>query len=441
MKRVVVIIATVVLGLMGVPSAPAQATPGWVKPSAPTTLSVTAGKAAGQVSLTWSSPASAGSRAVYGYTILRDGGGKRSFAWQKAQRDTTRPYARTFAVRSGVTTTFTVWAWTLAGRSPAATVTWTPATTPVGPRVYAVDATGTVVSVGGVTPTPVVTGADVSGLTADGSGRLYYADLTAKTIVRVATDGSRTVLASKIQASPIPFGVSATGVVTYGDGATLRRIGTDGRVSTAYTGTGAVKAVAVNPDGTAVAGFDADDSSFGFDTLVTLPATGAATTRTLDCSGFTACVDLDLAPGGQVFVQLNAGGYTGYTSWAALPAGAAVPVPLLDRTAFTAFGVGPDGTAYIPASATFCVPSRNPEVPDTCDTQPPAASIERFSADGQKRTPLPVSGATLAGPTVAVDAAGTLYLDSADGLVTVPATGGAASLLAAGAFGQPVVVG
>jgi hypothetical protein len=440
MKRVFVLVCSVILSLAWVAPAQAAAKPAWVKPTAPTAVTVVAGKTAGQAVLSWSSPSTAGTKKIYGYSIVKDGGGARSVYWQKADRDTSKGYTRTFKnLKVGVATTFTVKAWSLAGSSPAATASYTAVPTPTVATVYSVDtATSSVVAVpvSGGAPVTVFSAPDISGLIADSSGNVYFT--AGGAIKKVAAGGAVSTLATGLGGE---LDVDAAGNVYAVDGQNIVRVSPTGKKAVVFTATEGVDHFTVTAAGVVTVKYETDSVQT---TIVTIAPGEAPASRVVDCLAYCYGSGMLGDDAGTVYINVIATGASGFSWWPRLATDATVVESVQSGVVRFAVAVGPGDRFYQLETTSLCVgPPHHPENPNPpCVDNDTVKQIRVINADGTSAGAVPVSGLSLSqGGDLAVDSKGAFYLASPTGLAAIPAAGGAATVLATGSFNEVVVVG
>lgn len=459
MKRLFVVVCALIVSLTW--AVPAQAAPSAKRtpPSAPTAVAAVAGKSSTQAVLSWSSPTDSGSRKVYGYSIVKEGGGSRTVYWQKADRQTVKSYSRTFSsLKPGLTYTFTVKAWSLAGSSPAAKAQFTTkqAPTVLVPTVYSVDTpSGSLVSfpVGGGASKVIFSGAAVSNLIADPMGNVFF--LAAGSVMKApAGGGAVTTVAGGVTGA---LGVDDAGNVYGVSGLNVVRIAPSGQQSVIFTSASGVSDIAVTASG--VVSVNQIPDGFGTTTTVaTVPAGGGtAVTRTLFCGGY--CLGKMLGDDkGTLYLDVVATGASGFRFWNQLPAGATdITYPEIPLAEFSA-AVAPSNLFYLLETTSTCVgPPVHPENPDQtpCVANRAVKQIETFAPSGapaptdgepasvSPTSVVPVSGLVIpeSGADIAVNAAGSVFVASAAGIARFAPSGGAPTLVAAGSYDQIVVVG
>ncbi|WP_111767685.1 hypothetical protein [Nakamurella deserti] len=441
MKRVLVLLCAVLMGLVWVAPAQAAAKPTWEKPTAPSAVVVAAGKTPAQAVLSWSSPAKAGSKKIYGYSIVKEGGGARSVYWQKADRNTSKGYVRTFAnLKPGVRVSFTVKAWSLAGSSPAATVTYTPAAAASVPTVYSVDtAAGRLVAVPttGGTPVTVFSAPDISGLVADASGNVYFT--AGGALKKVAAGGVVSTVATGVSGD---LDVDQAGNVYAVNGRDIVRISPAGKKTVVFTATEDVDHFTVTAAGAVTVKYVTESVET---TIVTIAPGEAPASRVVDCLAYCFGSGMLGDDAGTVYINVVATGASGFSWWPRLAAGATVVESVENSLVRFAAAVGPADRFYLLETTHLCVgPPHHPEDPNPpCVDDDTVKQVEVINPDGTSAGAVPVSGLTLPGQggDLAVDGKGAFYLASSNGLAGIPAAGGAATVLASGSFRDVVVVG
>lgn len=441
MKRVFVVLSSLVLCLAWV--APAQAAaPAWPKPTAPTAAAVVVGKTPSEATLTWSSPTSAGSKKVYGYSIVRDGGDKHLVFWQNAAASPKTTYAYSFVnLKPATTYTFALKAWSDAGSSVAANVSYTTPGAASSATLFAVSGSSLVsVPATGGTPKTVVSSGHFSDLSTDGKGSVFGADATAHTVVKLAAGSSTPTTVASGLAGPRSIAVDAAGTVYIADGPNLIKVTAAGTRSTLYTAAADLVNVTVTPSGIVSAPFGAFTNGTD-ETVVTVTAAGAVSTRELQCGMIGYCADLIAAPNNASLLHVYATGGSGYDGYDWLAPNGVDPTDIGDRLAYYAVGMDAAGTFYVAQSATWCTSPG--EGSGTCRPDLSVPDIITVRNDGTKGPTLTVSGMTmLRGTTrLVVDVAGTIYANAAQGLVKVAPTGGAAAVVASGSYTDLVLAG
>lgn len=441
MKRLFVFLCSVVLCLAW--AAPAQAAaPAWPKPTAPTAAAVVVGKTPSEATLTWSSPTSAGSKKVYGYSIVRDGGDKHLTFWQNAAPSPKTSYSYSFVnLKPATTYTFALKAWSDAGSSVAANVSYTTPGVTASATIYAVSGSSLVsVPAAGGTPKTVVPSGNFTDLSTDGKGSVFWADPTAHTVYKLAAGSSTPAKVASGLAGPRAIAVDAAGTVYIADGSNLIKVTASGTKSTLYQAASDLINVTVTPSGIVSAPFGAFVNGTN-ETVVTVTAAGAVSTRELQCEMVGYCADVLAAPDNALLLHVYATGGSGYSGYQWLAPNGVDPADIGDRLAYYAVGVDAAGTFLVAETAEFCTsPGENT---GSCRPNLAVTDILTINADGSHGPTVPVSGFTLvpSGSDLVIDAAGTIYANAAEGLVRIAPTGGAAAVVASGNYADLVLVG
>lgn len=442
MRRLFVLVCSLVLCVTVVAPARAATAPAWPKPTAPTAAAVVVGKTPSEATLTWSSPTSAGSKKVYGYSIVRDGGDKHLVFWKNAAASPKTGYSYSFVnLKPGTTYTFALKAWSDAGSSVAATVSYTTPGATSSATLVAVSGSSLVsVPAAGGTPKTLVPNGNFGDLRTDGKGSVFWADPSAHTVVKLAAGSSTPTTVASGLVGPRAIAVDGAGTVYIADGPSLIKVTAAGTKSTLYQAASDITTVTVTPSGIVSAAFGAFTNGTT-ETVVTVTAGGAVSTRELDCSMYGYCTDLIAAADNALWVLIYATGASGYSAWYRLAPNAVTPADVVTGTAYYNVGLDAASTFYITQSATWCTSVG--EGSGSCTPNYAVADILTVKADGSKGPTLSVSGLTTrgTGTQLVFDAAGSIYANAAQGLVKIAATGGAATVVATGSYTDLVLVG
>jgi hypothetical protein len=276
---------------------------------------------------------------------------------------------------------------------------------------------------------------NVSYLTDDGRGGVYYADRSAHTVVRVPAGSTTPVVVASGLADPSDIAVDGAGAVYIADRAVVTRTPLGGATTTLYTAPGDVSAIAVTPAGVLTVAVS------GADGFVTVAANGAATPRPVTCWRYGFCLSGFLVDSANTLYLPAASGGSGYIGWlraaGATTEAQAIPADLR----YYATGLGSDDTFYLAQTRNFC--SSPAENSGSCVPDRSVAAVSTFRPDGSGAGAVAVSGLTLRpqGSVIDVNTAGTLFVNATQGIVSIPRTGGAASVVATGDYSQLVQTG
>ncbi len=274
-------------------------------------------------------------------------------------------------------------------------------------------------------------------------GDVYVIDREAQTVSRTKARGRSTIVIASGLAELKDIQLDAAGQVYVLAGTRVVRMSATG-ARRRVVAERASYSVFVRPDGTVLttAG-DADTTPLQI--LSYPPGGGAPTVRTLPGQNGGAYYayrrGLVADSAGNVFVHWVSEGGSDFEWWYRVAAGSTTRTRLYTRMANFAFALGAGGRSYLAQTTTYC--DIMAILDGVCTPDQRVYSILRYAADGTP-TRIPVEPfvydqwGLYAGSALAVDRAGRLFVAQASGpsagLREYAPTGGAAKVLAAGAF-------
>ena len=376
---------------------------------------------------------STGGSAVTAYKLTRSAAGQPSVVvWKDARDRTAAGYAAvSAALRAGTQYSFAVQAYNAAGGGATGVVTFA---LPV--RVlYAYSAANqTILKVPTETgaATVAATGIVPNSLTTDAQGNLYASVGATRSIVKIPADGSaRTTYASGFT-NPGAIAMDRKGNLFVNDAGKIVAIGPN--AGSSYT----VLTLPAGSDGLSISRSGLVYATWHDDTTEHLITVAPGTTKAVDRvigDPFNVVLSISGDDQGNLYLYHHSTGGSGYTYYTRVAANATTETDVYSRQyAYFAGSVGSNNRFYLLQTATWCVgpdfscvPNRS--VPDLLAVSPTAS----------RAVIAPVSGLTLPseGADVRADADGNVFVltrGSSAKILKIGATGGAARVLATGAF-------